>query len=121
MDSTYKSSGVDIHAGEETVDKIKHLVKSTYSSNVLSGIGHFGLSGNVIRKPEGAAIILGSVITEAELTPTEPLSEDENYCDDCRMCQAACASEFMSPIRFLTLMISYSWSASFSSSPKIFA
>lgn len=45
---------------------------------VRSGIGHFGLSGNVIRKPEGAAIILGSVITQAELTPTEPLSEYEN-------------------------------------------
>ena len=72
---------------------------------VRSGIGHFGLSGNVIRKPEGAAIILGSVITEAELTPTEPLSEDENYCDDCRMCQAVCASEFMSPNETTTVSL----------------
>lgn len=42
MDNTYKSAGVDIKAGEETVDKIKELVKGTFSPNVLSGIGHFG-------------------------------------------------------------------------------
>lgn len=64
---------------------------------VRSGIGHFGLSGNVIRNKEGAAIILGSVVTEAELTPTDPLPKDDNYCDNCRMCQVSCASEFMSP------------------------
>lgn len=40
--STYKSSGVDIKAGEETVNKIKDLVKSTHNKNVLSGIGYFG-------------------------------------------------------------------------------
>jgi epoxyqueuosine reductase len=64
---------------------------------VRSGIGHFGLSGNVIRKEEGAAIIFGSVVTAAELIPTEPLPEEENYCDSCRLCMAACASGFMDP------------------------
>ena len=33
---------MDIAAGEETVDKIKEIVKSTFNDNVLSGIGHFG-------------------------------------------------------------------------------
>lgn len=42
MGKSYKNSGVDIQAGEETVDKIKGLVKSTFSKNVLTGIGHFG-------------------------------------------------------------------------------
>lgn len=42
MDNTYKNSGVDIQAGEETVDRIKTLVKSTFNKNVLTGIGHFG-------------------------------------------------------------------------------
>lgn len=42
MESTYKSSGVDIQAGEETVNRIKTLVKSTFTKNVLHGIGHFG-------------------------------------------------------------------------------
>lgn len=42
LESTYKSSGVDIQAGEETVNRIKSLVKSTFSKNVLHGIGLFG-------------------------------------------------------------------------------
>lgn len=40
--TTYKSSGVNIQAGDETVEKIKVLAKSTFNKNVLSGIGHFG-------------------------------------------------------------------------------
>lgn len=40
--ATYKSSGVNIQAGDETVEKIKVLAKSTFNKNVLSGIGHFG-------------------------------------------------------------------------------
>jgi len=39
---SYKEAGVDIHAGDETVEKIKSLAKSTFNKNVLSGIGHFG-------------------------------------------------------------------------------
>lgn len=42
MSNSYKSAGVDIEVGEQTVDKIKDIVKSTFNSNVLSGIGHFG-------------------------------------------------------------------------------
>ena len=38
----YKSAGVDIDAGNEAVDKIKGKVKSTFSKNVLTGIGGFG-------------------------------------------------------------------------------
>ncbi len=42
MGNTYKSAGVNIQAGDETVEKIKSLAKSTFNKNVLSGIGHFG-------------------------------------------------------------------------------
>ena len=42
MSVTYKSSGVDIDAGNETVKRIKPLVRSTFNSNVLSDIGLFG-------------------------------------------------------------------------------
>ncbi len=38
----YKKSGVDIKAGEESVDRIKPLVKSTFNKNVLTQIGGFG-------------------------------------------------------------------------------
>lgn len=62
-----------------------------------AGLGHFGLSGNVLRKKEGAAVLFGSVVTDAELAPTDPLPAEENYCDDCRLCMAACASALMHP------------------------
>jgi epoxyqueuosine reductase len=64
---------------------------------VRSGIGHFGLSGNVITSKNGAAVILGSLVTTAELIPTGPLQPEDNYCDECRLCIASCASEYMNP------------------------
>jgi epoxyqueuosine reductase len=64
---------------------------------VRGGLGHFGLSGNVIRKDEGAAVILGSVVTDAQLDPTDPLPAEENYCDECRLCLSSCASGLMHP------------------------
>ncbi|MCB9249577.1 MAG: phosphoribosylformylglycinamidine cyclo-ligase [Ignavibacteriales bacterium] len=42
MKKSYKDSGVDIKAGEETVESIKSVVASTFNKNVLTGIGHFG-------------------------------------------------------------------------------
>ena len=38
----YKSAGVDIDAGNEALDRIKDGVKSTFTSNVLTGLGSFG-------------------------------------------------------------------------------
>ncbi len=63
---------------------------------VRSGIGHLGLSGNVITRDFGAAVILGSVVTTAALMSTDPLPPEENYCDGCRLCMASCASGYMS-------------------------
>lgn len=42
MDQTYKAAGVDIEAGEKTVDKIKGYAKSTFNKSVLTDIGMFG-------------------------------------------------------------------------------
>lgn len=42
MDQTYKAAGVDIEAGEKTVDKIKGFAKSTFNDSVLADIGMFG-------------------------------------------------------------------------------
>lgn len=62
-----------------------------------AGVGHFGWSGNVIRFDTGAALVLGSMVTTAELTPTDPLPAKENYCDGCKLCLASCFSGFMDP------------------------
>ena len=47
---TYKDSGVDIEAGDKTVEYIKPLAKKTYRKEVLSGVG--GFSG-LFKVPEG--------------------------------------------------------------------
>ncbi len=42
LSETYKSAGVDIKAGDKTVQKIKNYAKATFNNNVLSEIGLFG-------------------------------------------------------------------------------
>ena len=42
MSDLYKQAGVDIEAGNEVVRRIKDSVRSTHTSAVLTGIGHFG-------------------------------------------------------------------------------
>jgi len=64
---------------------------------VRSGVAHMGLSGNAITNEHGAAIILGGVVTTAELEPTDPLPKEESYCDGCRICMASCLSGMMDP------------------------
>jgi phosphoribosylformylglycinamidine cyclo-ligase len=39
---SYKDAGVDIDAGNESVRRIKGMVKSTFSSGVVTGLGTFG-------------------------------------------------------------------------------
>lgn len=61
MGNTYKSAGVNIQAGDETVEKIKSLAKSTFNKNVLSGIGHFGAFYEVDLKKWKNPILVSSV------------------------------------------------------------
>src|SRR3989338_2956523 len=39
---TYKNSGVDVEAGNESVRRIKKHVQSTFNKSVLTGLGTFG-------------------------------------------------------------------------------
>ncbi|MCP4005063.1 MAG: epoxyqueuosine reductase [bacterium] len=57
-----------------------------------SGVGWFGFSGNIITEENGAAVLLGTTVTTAELEPTEPLAAEDKYCDDCQLCLASCNS-----------------------------
>ena len=50
MKISYKESGVDIDAGNSLVEKIKPLVKETFSENVVGGIGSFA---GAFRIPKG--------------------------------------------------------------------
>lgn len=63
---------------------------------VASGIGSFGWSGNVGMKGYGTAIILGTVVTTADLAPTDPIPEEESFCDRCKTCVAACVGGMFS-------------------------
>ena len=72
---------------------------------VRSGVGHMGLSGNLITRNQGAAVILGATVTSAQLRPTSPLPPEENYCDNCRLCMASCAAGFMSQRAKTTLSL----------------
>lgn len=61
MSSTYKESGIDIQAGDETVGRIKNLVKSTFNKNVLSGIGHFGAFFEIDKEKFKNPVLVSSV------------------------------------------------------------
>jgi epoxyqueuosine reductase QueG len=58
-------------------------------------IRYFKYSGNIITKEYGSAIVLALVVTDAELLPTDLLPEEENYCDECRLCLSVCSSGYV--------------------------
>jgi epoxyqueuosine reductase QueG len=62
-----------------------------------SGVGHLGLSGNLITRDHGAAVILATTVTAAPLVATAPLPPEDNYCDACSLCAAACPSGYLRP------------------------
>ena len=72
---------------------------------VASGVASFGWSGNVIDDRHGACIILGGVVTSAELKPTAPQKQEDNYCDNCRLCFAACASGLIDKKEMTEIML----------------
>lgn len=61
---------------------------------VRSGVGSFGWSGNVGIKGWGPAIILNTVVTNAELMSTAPVPPEESFCTQCKLCAAACLAGF---------------------------
>jgi epoxyqueuosine reductase len=64
---------------------------------VRSGVGSFGWSGNVGIKDWGTAIILNTVVTNADLEPTDPIPPEEHFCTNCKLCVASCTAQFFSP------------------------
>lgn len=58
---TYKSSGVDISAGDRATERIKGLAKSTFTPGVLKGIGSFGGFFALKRKEYESPVLVSSV------------------------------------------------------------
>lgn len=73
----------------------KPIISHKYLAAV-SGVGFFGHSGHILTKEHGAAIVLSSVVTDAELISTDPIDESEKYCDECKLCKSSCISNYIS-------------------------
>ncbi len=60
---------------------------------VVAGLGSFGLSGNVVTKEYGAAIVLDTVVTNARLK-SDPVQPPrfvmDNRCKTCKLCDKSC-------------------------------
>lgn len=63
---------------------------------VRSGVGSFGWNGSVGIKGIGTPIILGGIVTSANLKPTNPLPSEESFCDKCKLCTRVCGFEMFS-------------------------
>ncbi len=70
-----------------------------------SGVGSIGWSGNIGLKDIGAPIILGCLVTSANLKPTDPIPPEESFCNKCKLCQSACALRMFGSLEedFLTI------------------
>lgn len=72
---------------------------------VASGVGSFGWSGNVGIKGIGTTILLGTVVTTAELEPTNPLPPEESFCTKCKVCTKVCSASMFSSDEEVTFTI----------------
>jgi epoxyqueuosine reductase len=58
-----------------------------------SGVGFYGKNTLLITRRHGSWVVLGTLVTEAELQPTPPLGTD---CGECRLCIDACPTDALS-------------------------
>ena len=54
---------------------------------VRSGVGFYGKNTMLITRRHGSWVVLGTLVTDAEIEPTPPLELD---CGSCRLCIDAC-------------------------------
>ena len=69
---------------------------------IAAGIAAQGWSGNVMTREFGAAIYLGTVVTEAVLAsdpPLPPRAFVDGNCRTCKLCEKTCASGMFEPQR----------------------
>lgn len=97
MKASYRSSGVNITEADKFVEKIKPLVKKTFSKNVIKGIGNFGaffeIDFNKFKNPVLVSSVDGvgtKIKIAAELNKYDTIGEDlVNHCtNDIAVCGA---------------------------------
>lgn len=97
MKISYRSSGVNIPEAGKFVEKIKPLVKQTFSENVIKGIGNFGAFYRLNFKSYKNPVLVSSVDgvgtklkIAAELNKYDTIGEDlVNHCtNDIAVCGA---------------------------------
>lgn len=95
--TTYRAAGVDVDAGEHTVDRIKPLVRETFTPGVLTDIGAFGglfaLDKSAYREPVLVSSIdgVGTKLQVAKLADQhDTIGQDlVNHCvNDIAVCGA---------------------------------
>jgi ferredoxin len=63
---------------------------------IVSGVGSYGWSGNVVIEGYGTNVVLGTTITDAKLKPTAPIPQEDGFCSNCKACVRACPSDMFS-------------------------
>lgn len=80
---------------------------------VRSGVASFGWSGNVGIKDYGTTILVGGIVTNAQLEPTDPIPPEESFCNDCKLCTKVCGFQMFSEDEETTVTLGgYSFSYS---------
>jgi NAD-dependent dihydropyrimidine dehydrogenase PreA subunit len=73
---------------------------------VAAGLGHMGIHRNVIHPRFGNFILLGTILTEAEVTRYDkPI--DYNPCLECKLCVAACPTGAIAPDGYFNFSACY--------------
>jgi epoxyqueuosine reductase len=70
-----------------------------------SGAGSFGWSGNIGIEGFGTAIILGTTLTDADLTPSDPVPESDSFCNKCKACFSACAVKMFDKVKTVSVRL----------------
>jgi epoxyqueuosine reductase len=94
------------------VDANQHVDRE---AAVRSGVGFYGKNTMLITRRHGSWVVLGTVVTDVEITPTPPLGAD---CGECRLCIDACPTDALAEAGTLdaTRCLSY-WSQAPASIP----
>jgi len=66
---------------------------------MAAGLGRLGSSSLLVHPLYGAAVHLGSVVTEAEMEPDPMLGDEDNPCVGCNICAQICPTRAIEPDR----------------------